>query len=70
VQSLVKGAVETLKKNGVKEIGVTTVPGSFELPFGTKSILNQSKVRLLLLNSEMGCMYFHWRFDQGKHHAL
>jgi 6,7-dimethyl-8-ribityllumazine synthase len=38
IKSLVDGAVQTLKKNGVKEdnIVIKTVPGSYELPFAVK----------------------------------
>ena len=38
IDALIKGAVEKLKAFGVKEsnIVVSSVPGSYELPFGTK----------------------------------
>ena len=38
IDALVKGAVEKLLAFGVKQenIVVTSVPGSYELPFGTK----------------------------------
>ncbi|KAF5096872.1 hypothetical protein D0Z00_002609 [Geotrichum galactomycetum] len=44
IDALIKGAVEKLKAFGVKEsnIVVSSVPGSYELPFGTK-VLAESK---------------------------
>jgi 6,7-dimethyl-8-ribityllumazine synthase len=40
IDALVNGAIKKLKEFGVKEenIYVETVPGSFELPFGTKKL--------------------------------
>lgn len=41
--SLAQGAVNTLKKHGVKEesIHITTVPGSFELVFGSRILADK-----------------------------
>lgn len=40
--NLLKGALETMKENGVKEenIHVHTVPGAFELPLGCRYVLD------------------------------
>jgi 6,7-dimethyl-8-ribityllumazine synthase len=40
IRALVTGAVEKLQELGVKEenITITSVPGSYELPFGTRTI--------------------------------
>lgn len=45
IKALVDGAISTLKKHGVSEsnIVVTTVPGSYELPFGTKTLFENAK---------------------------
>ena len=44
--ALLKGAVDTLKKHGAKDenIMIKTVPGSFELTFGTNQIIEYSEV--------------------------
>ena len=46
--SLLKGAVDTLKKHGVKDenLFIETVPGSFELPFGAKCMAQSKKMDL------------------------
>lgn len=41
VDSLVKGCIQQLKDNGVKNIKVANVAGAFELPFATKHLLEQ-----------------------------
>ncbi|CCH43268.1 hypothetical protein BN7_2816 [Wickerhamomyces ciferrii] len=43
IKALVDGAIKRLTELGVKEenIFVETVPGSFELPFGTKKIISK-----------------------------
>ncbi|QRG40335.1 6,7-dimethyl-8-ribityllumazine synthase [Candidozyma auris] len=45
IDNLVKGAIERLKSLGVKEdnIVVESVPGSFELPYGTKLFVEKQK---------------------------
>lgn len=45
INALVEGAVDQLKTIGVTEdnIVVMSVPGSFELPFGTKTLYQQGK---------------------------
>lgn len=45
IKSLVDGAVDELKRLGVKEsnIVVTSVPGSYELPFGTHTFFLSDK---------------------------
>ncbi|CCG22582.1 Lumazine synthase (6,7-dimethyl-8-ribityllumazine synthase, DMRL synthase) [Candida orthopsilosis Co 90-125] len=45
IDSLVQGAVNRLKELGVKEdnIVIETVPGSFELPYGSKLFFEQQK---------------------------
>lgn len=46
IEPLVRGAQETLIKNGVKSanIHISSCPGSFELPFATQSLISQSQV--------------------------
>ena len=44
--ALLKGAIDTLKKHGAKDenILVKTVPGSFELTFGSAQMIKSGKV--------------------------
>jgi 6,7-dimethyl-8-ribityllumazine synthase len=42
VDELENGAVKELKKNGIKNIVVVTVPGAVEIPFGIKSYWDSS----------------------------
>ncbi|MDL2247192.1 6,7-dimethyl-8-ribityllumazine synthase [Bacteroides sp. OttesenSCG-928-J23] len=53
--NLLKGAVNTLKKHGVKEedIIVKTVPGSFELTYGASIMMNDSDVDAVIV---LGCV--------------
>jgi 6,7-dimethyl-8-ribityllumazine synthase len=52
---LMKGAVNTLKKHGAKEenIIIQTVPGSFELVFGTQQMMKSGKVDAVIA---IGCV--------------
>ncbi|KAG8993886.1 hypothetical protein FRB90_000573 [Tulasnella sp. 427] len=45
IDALVKGAIDTLKERGVQDQSITVleVPGSFELPFAVKSVIQGSK---------------------------
>ncbi|CCF56298.1 hypothetical protein KAFR_0A08640 [Kazachstania africana CBS 2517] len=45
IDALVKGAIERMKSLGVKEenIVLETVPGSYELPWGTKRLVDRQK---------------------------
>ncbi|CCE61114.1 hypothetical protein TPHA_0A00290 [Tetrapisispora phaffii CBS 4417] len=45
IDALVKGAIERMRELGVKEenIIVETVPGSYELPWGTKRFVDRQK---------------------------
>ena len=49
--SLLKGAVDTLKKHGVEDGGIFVewVPGSFELPFGAKSMADNIPLDAVIL---------------------
>ncbi len=53
--NLLKGALETLKANGVQEnnIHTTWVPGSFELPLGAQFLLEGDKVDAVIV---LGCV--------------
>lgn len=53
--SLLEGAVTTLKKHGVKSenILVQTVPGSFELTFGSAQMIKSNKVDAVIA---LGCV--------------
>ena len=53
--SLLEGALNTLKKHGVREenIKVQTVPGSFELPFGARVVAEQSTPHAVIC---LGCV--------------
>ena len=53
--TLLKGAVETLKKHGAKDenILVKTVPGSFELTFGANQLLEYTEVDAVIV---LGCV--------------
>lgn len=53
--NLLKGAANTLVKNGVIEsdITVTWVPGSYELPFGAQLLLEQKKFDAVIC---LGCV--------------
>lgn len=53
--ALLKGAVETLKKNGAKDenIRVQTVPGSFELTYGSALMMKSGKVDAVIA---LGCV--------------
>ena len=53
--ALLKGAVETLKKHGAKDenILVKTVPGSFELTFGTSQLIKYAGVDAVIA---LGCV--------------
>ena len=53
--SLLKGALDTLKKNGAKEenIIVQTVPGSYELTYGAARMIKSGKVDAVIA---IGCV--------------
>ena len=53
--ALLEGAVTTLKKHGVKEenILIQTVPGSFELTFGSAQMIKSGKVDAVIA---IGCV--------------
>ena len=53
--ALLRGAVETLKKHGAKEenILVRTVPGSFELTFGSAQLIKHTDVDAVIA---LGCV--------------
>ena len=53
--ALLEGAINTLKRHGAKEenIQVTTVPGSFELTFGSKQLINKTDVDAVIA---LGCV--------------
>ena len=53
--SLIKGAVTTLKKQGAKDenILIKTVPGSFELTFGAAQMIKSGKVDAVIA---LGCV--------------
>ena len=53
--ALLRGAVETLKKHGAKDenIRVTTVPGSFELTFGSAQLIKHTDVDAVIA---LGCV--------------
>ena len=53
--ALLEGAVNTLKKHGAKEenILVQTVPGSFELTFGSAQLIKSGKVDAVIA---LGCV--------------
>lgn len=53
--ALLRGAVETLKKHGAREenIRVETVPGSFELPFGSAQLIKHTDVDAVIA---LGCV--------------
>ena len=53
--ALLEGAVETLKKHGAKEenLIVQTVPGSFELTFGSAQMIKSGKVDAIIA---LGCV--------------
>ena len=53
--ALLEGAVNTLKKHGAKEenILVQTVPGSFELTFGSAQLIKSGKVDVVIA---LGCV--------------
>ena len=53
--ALLEGAVQTLKKHGVREedITVKTVPGSFELVYGAARFVNEGKVDAVIA---IGCV--------------
>ena len=53
--ALLKGAVETLKKHGAKDenILIKTVPGSFELTFGSSQLIRQTDVDAVIA---LGCV--------------
>lgn len=50
VESLLEGAIDTLKRHGVSEdkIRVIRVPGAFEIPLAVKRIAAQKKMMQLL----------------------
>ena len=45
VDELEKGCVSVLKREGLTEIRVVTVPGAFEIPFGIKSYWDANKYK-------------------------
>lgn len=53
--ALLEGAINTLKRHGAKEenIQVTTVPGSFELTFGSNQLINKTDVDAVIA---LGCV--------------
>jgi 6,7-dimethyl-8-ribityllumazine synthase len=53
--TLLEGCISTLKKHGVKQenIRVTTVPGSFELPFGARVLAEQFSPHAVIC---LGCV--------------
>ena len=53
--ALLKGAVETLKRHGAKEenILIQTMPGSFELTFGSAQLIKSEKVDAVIA---LGCV--------------
>ena len=53
--ALLEGAVETLKKHGAKEenLLIQTVPGSFELTFGSAQMIKSGKVDAIIA---IGCV--------------
>ena len=53
--NLLQGAVNTLKKHGVKDenLYIESVPGSFELPFGAKCLADSKKPDAVIL---LGCV--------------
>ena len=53
--ALLRGAVETLKKHGAKDenIRVMTVPGSFELTFGSAQFIKHTDVDAVIA---LGCV--------------
>jgi len=53
--NLLKGAVDTLKKHGVKDekLYIESVPGSFELPFGAKCLAESKDLDAVIL---LGCV--------------
>jgi 6,7-dimethyl-8-ribityllumazine synthase len=53
--SLLEGAINTLKENGVeeKDIYIQYVPGSFELPFGASKLLEKKKFDAVIC---LGCV--------------
>ena len=53
--ALMKGAIDTLKKHGAKDenILVQTVPGSFELTFGSAQMIKSGKVDAVIA---IGCV--------------
>ena len=53
--SLLEGAIDTLKENGVeeKDIYIQYVPGSFELPFGASKLLEKKKFDAVIC---LGCV--------------
>lgn len=53
--SLLQGAIETLKTNNVeeKDIYIQYVPGSFELPFGASKLLEKKKFDAVIC---LGCV--------------
>ena len=53
--ALLEGAVESLKKHGAKEenILVQTVPGSFELTFGSAQMIKSGKIDAVIA---LGCV--------------
>ena len=53
--ALLEGAVETLKKHGAKDenLIVQTVPGSFELTFGSAQMIKSGKVDAIIA---LGCV--------------
>ena len=53
--ALMKGAIDTLKKHGAKDenILVQTVPGSFELTFGSAQMIKSGKVDAVSLSDAL-----------------
>ncbi|GAD06279.1 6,7-dimethyl-8-ribityllumazine synthase [Porphyromonas crevioricanis] len=52
-KALLDGAVETLQEQGVKEISVTQVPGTFELTYGCAKIVREGSADAVIA---IGCV--------------
>lgn len=70
IESLVKGAKETLERAGVNDIVVRSVPGSYELPFGVRTMFKHDDIDVaiaigVLIKGES--MHFEYISDAVSH---